>query len=119
VRLSEYPCAVAGIRDGRIAWMFPSDRLIEAHCYPGKRVLESPQAQHQWQDFIQGSTNKISADGMARHWFEMYDREDELQDVYVSQEFLPAQVMNTLVVLLTLDDDDLFKDDQDENDPED
>jgi hypothetical protein len=36
VRLSELPCGVAGLRDGRIAWMFPSKSLIEAGCYPGK-----------------------------------------------------------------------------------
>lgn len=119
VRLSEYPCAVAGIRDGGIAWMFPSDRLIEASCYPGKRVLESPEAQRQWQNFMRGAVARAAADGMARHWFEMYDRGDELHDVYVSQEFLPVQVMKTLMVLLTLDDDDLFKDDDEENDPED
>jgi hypothetical protein len=29
-------------------------------------------------------------------------------------EFLPVQEINTLVVLLTLDDDDVFKDDKDE-----
>lgn len=119
VRLSDYPCAVAGIRDGGIAWMFPSDRLIEASCYPGKRVLESPEAQRQWQKFIGGAVDRASADGMARHWFEMYNREDELHGVYVTQEFLPVQVINTLVVLLTLDDDDLFRDDEDEDDPED
>jgi len=115
VRLSEYPCAVAGIRDGCLAWMFPSDRLIEASCYPGKRVLESPEAQRQWKRFIGGFVDRVSADGMARHWFEMYDREDVLHGVYVTQEFLPVQVMNTLVVLLTLDDDDLFKDDEDDS----
>lgn len=119
VQLSEYPCAVAGIRDGGIAWMFPSDRLIEAKCYPGKRALESPAAKQQWQNFIGGAKDRSSQDGMARHWFELYDREDELHDVYVTQEFLPVQVMNTLVVLLTLDDDDLFKDDEDEEDGED
>lgn len=118
VRLSDYPCAVAGIRDGDIAWMFPSDRLIEASCYPGKRQLESPEAQRQWQRFVSGDSDKASSDGMARHWFEMYDREDELHHVYVAQEFLPVQVMNTLVVLLTLDEDDLFKDEEDEVDAE-
>jgi hypothetical protein len=119
VRLSDYPCAVAGIRDGGIAWMFPSDRLMEAGCYPGKRGLESPEAQRRWRDFMGGAMDRASADGMARHWFEMYDREDELHGVYVAQEFLPVQVMSTLVVLLTLDEGDLFKDDEDEEeDPE-
>jgi hypothetical protein len=67
----------------------------------------------------QGGKERFSEDGMARHWFEMYAREDELHDVYVTQEFLPVQAMNTLVVLLTLDDDDLFKDDEDEENGED
>lgn len=119
VRLSDYPCAVAGIRDGGIAWMFPSDRLIEASCYPGKRVLESPEAQRQWQKFTGGAAGRASVDGMARHWFEMYDREDELHGVYVTQEFLPVQVMNTLLVLLTLDDDDLVENEEDEGEAED
>ncbi len=110
VQLSDYPCAVAGIRGGRIAWMFPSDRLIEASCYPGKKVLESPEAQREWQVFTAGGTDRTSADGMARHWFQMYDREDELHDVYVTQGFVPVQVMNTLLVLLTLDEYDLFSD---------
>jgi Zn-dependent peptidase ImmA (M78 family) len=114
VRLSEYPCAVAGIREGQIAWMFPSDRLIAAKCYPGKRTLESPAAKKHWQNFAGGSKDRTSEDGMARHWFEMYDRGDDLHDVYVTQEFLPVQVMKTLVVLLTLDDDDLFKDDEED-----
>jgi Zn-dependent peptidase ImmA (M78 family) len=118
VRLSDYPCAVAGLRDGGIAWMFPSDRLIEASCYPGKRVLESPAAQRRWEQFISGAVDRASADGMARHWFEMYDREDELFRVYVTQEFLPVQVMKTLVVLLTLDEGDLFKDEEDEDERE-
>lgn len=119
VRLSDYPCAVAGIRDRRIAWMFASDRLVEASCYPGKRVLESSTAQRQWQNFIGGSADRASADGMARHWFEMYEREDELHHLYVTEEFLPVQVMNTLVVLLTVDEDDLLKIDEVEDESED
>jgi IrrE N-terminal-like domain len=118
VQLSDYPCAVAGIRDGSIAWMFPSERLIEAKCYPGKRALESPAAKQLWQDFATGGKGTFSEDGMARHWFEMYDREDKFHDVYVTQEFLPVHTMNTLIVLLTLDDDDLFKDDEDEENGE-
>jgi hypothetical protein len=91
--------------------MSPSERLIEASCYPGKRVLGSPQAKERWQDFVGGSKHGVSEDGMARRWSQMYDREDKLHDVYVAEELRPVQVMNALVVLLTLDDDDLFLDD--------
>jgi hypothetical protein len=56
--------AVAGIRDGGIAWMFPSERLIEAGCYPGKRALEAPAAKKGWQKFVVGN-DRYSEDGMA------------------------------------------------------
>lgn len=115
VRLSDDPCAVAGIRDGQIAWMFPSERLIEANCYPGKRKLESSFAQQQWQAFAAGTTDRASEDGKARHWFEMYKREDDLYEVYVTEHCLPVRVMDTLVVLLTLDDEDLFSEDEEED----
>jgi len=36
VRLSDLPRAVVGIRDGQIAWMFPSEKLIEGGCYPAR-----------------------------------------------------------------------------------
>lgn len=93
--------------------------MIEAACYPGKRGLESLEALRQWQLFVGGNTGRFAANGMARHWFEMYDREDDLHDVYVTQEFLSVQAMGTLVVLLTLDDDDLFAETEDESDIED
>lgn len=112
--LSDDPCAVAGIRDGQIAWMYPSERLIEAGCYPGKRKLESPYAQEQWMAFTAGNEERASEDGKARHWFQMFGRDEELHDVYIAEQFLPVQIMDTLVVLLTLDDDDLFSDDDEE-----
>ena len=36
VRVSDIPCAVAGIREDSIAWIFPSNPLIEGKIYPGK-----------------------------------------------------------------------------------
>ncbi|MCC7336727.1 MAG: ImmA/IrrE family metallo-endopeptidase, partial [Pirellulaceae bacterium] len=34
VRLSDFPCALAGIRRGQVAWMFPSQAIIESGIYP-------------------------------------------------------------------------------------
>ena len=114
VRLSDVPCAVVGIRNEHIAWMFPSDRLIEGGCYPGKWALESAHAQAQWKLFLAGNKERFVVEGMARHWFEMFNREDELYDIYVNEEYLPIQIINTLVVLLTLDEDDVFPEEEEE-----
>ena len=108
VRLSDFPCAVAGIRGGQIAWMFPSEQLVAGGCYPGKSSPESPSARQQWERYLAGANVKAKADGMARHWFQMFDKEDELHGLYVTEHFFPVRTMDTLVVLLTIDEDDLF-----------
>jgi len=120
VQLSDYPCAVAGIRDGQIAWMFPSEKLIEGGCYPGKKSLESPFAQERWKTFLAGDDEWVTEDGKARYWFQMFDREDDLYDVYVTEHYLPVRIMSTLVVLLTVGDEDLIseEDEEDEDDRE-
>lgn len=116
VRVSDRPCAVAGIRKGEIAWMFPSNRLIEGKCYPGKRALESPEAKAQWQLFLGGNKERLVAEGMVRNWFQLFGREEELFDAYVTEDYLPIQIMSTLVVLLTLDEDDVFPEVEEEDD---
>jgi hypothetical protein len=118
VRLSDYPCAVAGIRDGHIAWMFPSEKLIDGGCYPGRKSLQSPVAQERWTAFLAGRDEWVTEDGKARDWFQMFDREDDLFDVYVTEQYLPVRIMNTLVVLLTMNDEDLFSEEEDEDDGE-
>lgn len=118
VRLSDLPCAVAGIRDGRIAWMFPSKPLIAAKCYPGKKDLESPAAMARWTAFSAGDDDRREEDGLLRHWFQTFDREDDLFEVEVTQAFLPVRIMDTLVVLLTMDEDAVLDVDGDEEDEE-
>ncbi|MBS0207109.1 MAG: ImmA/IrrE family metallo-endopeptidase [Planctomycetes bacterium] len=116
VRLSDLPCAVAGIRRGRIAWMFPSKAMIEGHCYPGKRVLESPSAKDRWTAFEVGDSGRHTEDGILGHWFQLYDREDELYDVEVTQSFFPLRTVDTMVVLLTMDPDAISKEEDEEED---
>lgn len=114
VRLSDFPCAVAGIRGGQIEWMFPSDQLIKGGCYPGKKTIESPSAKERWEAYLAGVTDRCTVDGMARLWFQMFDREEDLYDIYVTEHYFPAPTMGTLVVLLTIDEGDLFADEEDE-----
>ncbi len=117
VRLTEEPCAVASLREGRIAWMFPSKRLIEAKCFPpGKVEIESPVAKRAWAAFEAGNTQKSSEDGFLRDWFRTFAREEELWDVEVTESFIQIPVMRTLVVLLTMSDSDLFSEEEEEDD---
>ena len=108
-RVSDRPFTVAGIRKGEIAWMFPSNRLIEGKCYPGKRALESPEAKAQWQLFLGGNKERLRRGGDGEELVqELFGREEELFDASVTEDYLPIQIMSTLVVLLTLDEDDVF-----------
>lgn len=116
VRLSDFPCAVAGIRGGTVAWMFPSDSLIDAGIYPNKGLLPG-NAHEAWSDFETGVPCESEGEGFVRDWFRTYDR-DELDGVYVTEEYIPVPSMKTLLVLLTLDECDVFQDDDDEEDEE-
>ncbi len=108
IRLSDEPCAVVGIRDGGIAWMFPSERLIEGGCYPGKEGVTSESAAEQWDAFVAGSNERVEKEGMLPDWFQFFNKEEELAEVYIVEHFLPIRIMNTLVVLITAEDEDLF-----------
>ncbi|HYC56680.1 MAG TPA: hypothetical protein VEL28_17250 [Candidatus Binatia bacterium] len=46
-------------------------------------------------------------DVQVKDWFEVYERE-HLFDLFVTEEYLPIPSMETLVVLLTMDEGDLF-----------
>lgn len=114
VRLSDFPCAVAGIRDGEIAWMFPSEPLIKAGLYPRRGHLP-PNARDPWTEFLAGTEDRGQADGTVRDWFCTYERE-QLETVNVTEEYVPVQVLGTLLVLLKLDEGDVFPDEGDEED---
>src|SRR4029077_18498686 len=83
VRLSEDPCAVAGIRDGQLAWMFPSDRLVEGSCYPARGELRSDFARERWAAFCTGDTGKVTHEGLASDWFSLFGRAAQIEDLSV------------------------------------
>lgn len=118
VRLSDEPCAVVGIRDGAIAWVFPSERLVEGGCYPRRSTLRSPTAVEQWEAFEDGSNERVEREGMLSDWFQLFSKEDELAEVYVAEHYLPIRIMSTLVVLISVEDEDLFPVDVEEDEPE-
>lgn len=109
VRLSDDPCALVGIRDGRIAWLFRSDALARAGLYPKKTKGPLSQAAlRQWQLFPSANRPSVPTQADLGDWFEAYDRADKYRHVEVTEHFLPVPIMETLVVLLTIDYDSLF-----------
>ncbi len=110
VELSDQPCAVFAIRNGQIAWRKVSEAVIRAKCYPRKdRRIRSDGAQEEWQYFMKNSGRKIEKDTHLHSWFETYDRGD-LDGILVTEQYIPIPVMKTLIVLITMDEDDLLCD---------
>lgn len=113
VELSDFPCAIVGIRRGRIAWVFPSESLIEGGCYPPERgELVSGTPSDQWEECRLGVGGRHSSGGLIENWFRTYGR-DDLTSLYVEEEYFPVSVVNTLLVLLTVAEEDLFEDSDD------
>lgn len=109
VQLSDFPCGIGGIREGCLAWLFLSEPLIESGCYPrGRGIRVTGAAAAQWEEFRLGVAERRTADGLVVDWFQTYDR-DHLNQIYVLEEYLPVPVMNTLLVFLSISEDDLFE----------
>jgi Zn-dependent peptidase ImmA (M78 family) len=107
VALSDFPCAVVGIRRGAVAWVSRSESLIKNGFYPPSRgSFSSPTALAQYGQFSTGMAQRHTAPVYARHWFKTFDR-DELEQVSVTEEYLPVPILETLVVLLTIPEDEL------------
>lgn len=115
VQLTSTPCALAGLRDGKVAWMLPSARLIEGKCYPKKGAIRSAYAASRWSAFMNGDDQRETEDGKLTDWFQTFDLEVELSGVEVTQAFMPVRSMKTVVVLLTMDDD-VVPDEEEEED---
>jgi hypothetical protein len=114
VRLSHFPCAVAAIREGAVAWTFVSEALIENGLYPKRghlpRSAKVPFAEH-----TSGKLDKCTQDGMADEWFETYGNQ-RLSHLCLLEEYVPAPFMDSLLVLLTLDEQDLITEDDEVDD---
>lgn len=117
VQLSHFPCAVAGIRNGAMSWIFPSESLIEAGIYPNRGVMPA-NAQEPWDRCKMRIPGDSENGGEVRDWFQTYQRE-HLEEVYVHEEYVPVPSMGTLLVLLTVEETDVFPDDEESEEDED
>lgn len=109
VRLSDFPCALAGINGGQVAWMFPSEALVAAGIYP-KRGFMPESAKQPWENLQSGNADRTVGEGQVVDWFRTFGN-DERHEVWVTEEFHPIPIMNTLIALLTIDENTLVGDD--------
>lgn len=114
VRLSHFPCAVSAIRQGQVAWTFVSDSMIEHGLYPKKSHLPRSAAKP-FADYQSGTLEKHEGEGLAGEWFSTYDN-DRLSELVLLEEYVPAPYMDTLLVLLTMDEEDFEVDEADDED---
>lgn len=115
VQLTDFPCAVAAIKSGELSWMFVSPSLVDRGCYPAERATRvTGRAAMEWGKFKSRGSSKIVVDGFVGPWFRTFDKSDELDDIYLSESYFPVPILDMLLVLLTLDESDLFKEDEDE-----
>lgn len=108
VLLSDFYCALAGLKNGKIDWMFKSGSMIEKGFYPKKRGMEiTSQSTLKWM-----AGNRIGGSGacFAKDWFQIFDK-DYLINISVTEEFQSIPVMGMELVLLTIPEDELEEDD--------
>lgn len=108
VRLSDFPCALAGIRGGQVAWMFPSEPLVAAGIYPNRGFMP-PNAQQPWKELRSGNSDRTEGEGRVVDWFRTFGR-DDLDEIWITEEFHPVPIMDTLLALLTIDENDFAGD---------
>ncbi len=112
VECSHFYGAVGAICAGQIAWMFCSKALIENGIYPGERgPVRSDGARRAWLAFETGADSIPEQSGWARQWFRIYD-DDRRATLPLIEAYLPARIMETLIVVLNIPEDELYDSDE-------
>lgn len=108
VLLSDFPVAVAAIRDGNVIWSFQAKSLVDAGCYPPERgPVNSQTARRKWKALASGNNERSIAAASLGEWFRTYDRE-HLETLPVTEYHLPVPVLGTLIVLLAIPEEELY-----------
>jgi IrrE N-terminal-like domain len=115
VQLSDFPCAVLGIRDARIAWTTLSQAMLKVGCYPLPRAAALPSsAARIWSELTTAPKARYARDGMLTEWFETHER-DTLSQILVHTEAQWLSTTGTLLVLVTADEADVDPDDAEQD----
>lgn len=114
VELSDFPCALIGVREGRVAFSFFSQAMIEGGCYPRPRGSDlHAEAQAKWQSFAAGCLLDTKGQALGRDWCQTFDN-DQAARAPVYEHYFGVPATQTLLVLLSVPEDELFADDEDD-----
>jgi hypothetical protein len=110
IELSDFPCALVGVREGRVGFSFHSRAMIEGGCYPRPRGSAlPPAARPKWQAFASGVLLDDKGQAYARDWFQTYES-DRAAYAPVYEYYYSVPSMQTLLILLTVPEEELFQD---------
>ena len=113
VELSHFPCALIGVREGRVAYSFHSQAMIDGGCYPRPRGSNlPPDAGSKWQAFVDGDLADGKGQAFARAWCQTYDNA-RAAEAPVYEHYYAVSSMKTLLVLLAVPEEELFPDEDD------
>lgn len=113
VELSDFPCALIGVREGRVAYSFHSQAMIDGGCYPRPRGSDlPPDARSKWQAFVDGNLSEGKGQALARDWCQTYDN-DRAAGAPVYEYYHGVPSIGTLLALLIIPEEELFPDEED------
>ncbi len=114
VELSDFPCSLIGVRGGQVAFVFQSQATIKGGCYPRPRGSDLPaEAQQKWRAFADGGLPDKPGEAYVHAWYQTFDN-DRAARATVSEHYYGVRSMNTLLTLLTISEDELFPDDDED-----
>ncbi len=93
--------------------MFASDALVASGIYPNRGFLPK-NSQQAWEDLQGGNADRSDGEGQVSDWFRTFGK-DELDGIWVDEEYHPVPGMGTLLALLTVVEADLATEDEDDD----
>lgn len=109
VNLCHFPAAIAGLPVGGLPWFAWSTPFQEAGCFRrASSELPSAAAARQLELFRCGAAEQSQQDSRLGEWFHL-PSDGRLEDVLVSEQYVPIGSMNTLLVVISADEEDLFQ----------
>lgn len=114
IELSDFPCALIGVREGRIGFSFFSRAMIKGGCYPRRRGSDMPaEAKAKWRVFLDGVALKAERQAFAGEWCQTYEN-DRAASAPVYEYYYGVPSMQTLLVLITIPEEELFLESEDD-----
>ncbi len=110
VNLCHFPAAVAGLpAGGGRPWFTWSGAFREAGCFRrASGELPSTAAARQLELFQSGATELSPHESKLGEWFHLPD-DGRLDEVLVTEQYVPIGSMGTLLVIISTDEEDLFE----------